>query len=68
MCRPTSPVHSMRPARDSHWPERLHGDETRTIREYAEQNTKRTPLTLSVGGERHARRWHQHPLANEPRQ
>jgi hypothetical protein len=72
-----SPVHSMRPARDTceqcHWPERFHGDETRTIREYAEdeKNTETvTPLTLYVGGGS-ARRgvgtgihWHMN-LANE---
>jgi nitrate/TMAO reductase-like tetraheme cytochrome c subunit len=52
-----SPVRNMRPARDTceqcHWPERFHGDEVRTIREYAEdeKNTETvTPLTLYVGG------------------
>ena len=52
-----SPVKNMRPARDTcercHWPERFHGDEIRTIREYAEDETNTetvTPLTLYVGG------------------
>ena len=52
-----SPVHSMRPARDTceqcHWPEKFHGDEVRTIREYAadEENSEMvTTLTLFVGG------------------
>jgi hypothetical protein len=52
-----SPVRSMRPARDTceqcHWPEKLHGDEVRVIREYAEdeQNTETvTTLTVFVGG------------------
>jgi hypothetical protein len=47
----------MRPARDTcercHWPERFHGDEVRTIREYAEDEANSetvTPLTLYVGG------------------
>jgi hypothetical protein len=52
-----SPVHSMRPARETcetcHWPEKLHGDEVRTFREYAEdeRNTETaTTLTMFVGG------------------
>lgn len=52
-----SPVHSMRPARDTcqncHWPEKFHGDEERVFREYAddEQNTETvTALTMFVGG------------------
>ena len=52
-----SPVHSMRPARETceqcHWPEKLHGDEVRVFREYAddEQNTETvTTLKLFVGG------------------
>jgi hypothetical protein len=52
-----SPVRNMRPARDTcercHWPERFHGDEVRTIREYAEDEANSetvTPLTLYVGG------------------
>ena len=52
-----SPVHSMRPARDTceqcHWPEYFHGNEARVIREYAEDehNTETvTNLTLFVGG------------------
>jgi hypothetical protein len=52
-----SPVHAMRPARDTcegcHWPEKFHGNEVKVIREYAEdeQNTEtETPLTLYVGG------------------
>jgi hypothetical protein len=47
----------MRPARDTcegcHWPEKFHGDEVKTIREYAEDETNSetvTPLTLYVGG------------------
>jgi hypothetical protein len=72
-----SPVSSMRPARDTceqcHWAERFHGDETRTIREYAEDemNTETvTPLTLYVGGGSATRgigtgiHWHMN-LANE---
>ena len=52
-----SPVHAMRPARETcetcHWPEKLHGDEVRLFREYAEdeQNTETvTTLTMFVGG------------------
>lgn len=52
-----SPVRNMRPARETceqcHWPEKFHGDETRPIREYAEDETNTetvTPLTLYVGG------------------
>jgi hypothetical protein len=52
-----SPVHSMRPARDTcencHWPEKFHADEVRVFREFAEdeQNTETaTTLTLFVGG------------------
>lgn len=52
-----SPVHTMRPARDTceqcHWPEKFHGDEVRVIREYAddEKNTETaTTLVLHVGG------------------
>jgi nitrate/TMAO reductase-like tetraheme cytochrome c subunit len=52
-----SPIRNMRPARDTcqhcHWPEKFHGDEVRTIREYAEDETNTetvTPLTLYVGG------------------
>jgi nitrate/TMAO reductase-like tetraheme cytochrome c subunit len=52
-----SPVRNMRPARDTcaacHWPEKFHGDEVRTIREYSEDETNSetvTPLTLYVGG------------------
>ncbi|MGH9255553.1 MAG: NapC/NirT family cytochrome c [Vicinamibacterales bacterium] len=52
-----SPVQSLRPARDTceqcHWPEKVHGDRVRTIREYAndEGNTESvTTLQLHVGG------------------
>ena len=52
-----SPVHSMRPARDTceqcHWPEKFHGDELKSIHEYAEDETNTetvTPLTVYVGG------------------
>jgi nitrate/TMAO reductase-like tetraheme cytochrome c subunit len=52
-----SPVHSMRPARETcetcHWPEKLHGDEVRVFREYAEDeaNTETaTTMTMFVGG------------------
>jgi hypothetical protein len=52
-----SPVRSMRPARDTygryHWPEKLHGDQMRVIREYADdqKNTETaTTLVLHVGG------------------
>jgi len=52
-----SPVHSMRPARDTceqcHWPEKQHGDKTRLIEEFAddEQNTGTvTKLLVHVGG------------------
>ncbi|MBI4264370.1 MAG: NapC/NirT family cytochrome c [Acidobacteria bacterium] len=52
-----SPVRTMRPARETceqcHWPEKFHGDRTRTIREYAsdEANTESvTTLRLHVGG------------------
>ena len=51
------PVKTMRPARDTcegcHWPEKFHGDEVKTIREFAEdeKNTETvTPLTMHVGG------------------
>jgi nitrate/TMAO reductase-like tetraheme cytochrome c subunit len=72
-----SPVHTMRPARDTceqcHWPEKFDGDEVRVIREYAddEQNTESvTNLTLFVGGGSSALgvgtgiHWHMH-LNNE---
>jgi nitrate/TMAO reductase-like tetraheme cytochrome c subunit len=52
-----SPVKSMRPARftceNCHWPEKVHGDEVRVFRDYAddEQNTETaTTLALLVGG------------------
>ena len=76
MCRPTSPVHSMRPARDTceqcHWAERFHGDETRTMREYAEdeQNTETDAADALRGGGSTTRgvgtsiHWHMN-LANE---
>lgn len=51
------PVRNLRPARDTcercHWPEQMHGDRIRLIREYAddEQNTESvTKLTVHVGG------------------
>jgi nitrate/TMAO reductase-like tetraheme cytochrome c subunit len=52
-----SPVHDMRPAtftcESCHWPESVHGDKVRVIREYAddEPNSETaTTLTLFVGG------------------
>ena len=52
-----SPVKTMRPARftceNCHWPEKLHGDELRVFREYAddEQSTETaTIMTMFVGG------------------
>jgi nitrate/TMAO reductase-like tetraheme cytochrome c subunit len=52
-----TPVRTLRPARETceqcHWPEKLHGDELRVFREYAEDegNTETaTTLTLFVGG------------------
>lgn len=52
-----SPVHSMRPARDTcegcHWPEKFHGDRIKEFREYTEdeENTETTTqMTLLVGG------------------
>jgi NapC/NirT cytochrome c family protein len=52
-----SPVHSMRPARftceNCHWPEKLHGDELRVFREYADDETSTettTVMTMFVGG------------------
>lgn len=51
------PAHLIRPARDTcercHWPEELHGDRTRVIREFAndEKNSESTTtLRLHVGG------------------
>jgi nitrate/TMAO reductase-like tetraheme cytochrome c subunit len=51
------PAHLIRPARDTcercHWPEEMHGDVTKVIREYAndEQNTESTTtIRLHVGG------------------
>jgi nitrate/TMAO reductase-like tetraheme cytochrome c subunit len=52
-----SPVHSMRPARftceNCHWPEKLHGDELRVFREYADDEASTetvTTMTMFVGG------------------
>jgi nitrate/TMAO reductase-like tetraheme cytochrome c subunit len=52
-----SPVETLRPARDTceqcHWPEKFHGDKTRVIREFGEdeQNTETaTTLQVHVGG------------------
>ena len=54
-----APVRSMRPARDTcqvcHWDERHHGDKTRLIREYADDEKSSetvTTLQLHVGGGR----------------
>jgi nitrate/TMAO reductase-like tetraheme cytochrome c subunit len=53
----TSPVHDLRPARDTcercHWPEKFHGDKAEVIREYGndEANTEAvTRLMVHVGG------------------
>lgn len=69
-----SPVHSLRPARDTceqcHWPERFTGDLVRTFRSYAddEANTEDTTvLRLHVGGASdkyggpQGIHWHIHP-------
>jgi hypothetical protein len=52
-----SPVHNLRPARETcercHWPEKLHGDKIRLVKEYAsdEANTESvTRLLVHVGG------------------
>jgi nitrate/TMAO reductase-like tetraheme cytochrome c subunit len=52
-----TPVHNMRPARETceqcHWPEKLHGDRLRTIREYgdaAENPETITTMQVHVGG------------------
>jgi NapC/NirT cytochrome c family protein len=52
-----SPVHNLRPARDTceqcHWPEKFHGDKVEVIREYAndEKSTESvTRLMVHVGG------------------
>jgi len=52
-----SPVHSMRPARETcehcHWPEKFHGDRPKIIYEYAsdEKNTESmTKLMIHIGG------------------
>ncbi len=52
-----APVRSMRPARDTcancHWPEKMHGDTLRQIREYADDEKSSetvTTLQLHVGG------------------
>jgi hypothetical protein len=52
-----SPVHNMRPARETceqcHWPEKLHGDRPRTIREYGDDETNSETVTtfqVHVGG------------------
>jgi len=55
--KPVPSPRDMRPARDTcescHWSEKFHGDRTRTLREYAddEQNTETTTvLVMHVGG------------------
>jgi hypothetical protein len=55
-----SPVHTLRPARDTcetcHWPEKIHGDRLKVIREYAddEENSETTTtLRIHVGGGSH---------------
>jgi nitrate/TMAO reductase-like tetraheme cytochrome c subunit len=52
-----APVHNMRPARETceqcHWPEKLHGDRPRTIREYSDAETNPESITtflVHVGG------------------
>ena len=71
-----SPVHNLRPARDTceqcHWPEKFHGDKVNVIREYGndEKNTESvTKLMVHIGGGSErlgvAQR---HPLAHERRQ
>ena len=52
-----SPIRTMRPARftceNCHWPEKLHGDETRVFREYADDEPSTetaTIMTMFVGG------------------
>ena len=52
-----APVHNMRPARETceqcHWPEKLHGDRPRTIREYADDEANSettTTFQVHVGG------------------
>src|SRR6185503_14283682 len=52
-----SPVHSMRPARETcehcHWPEKFHGDRPKIVYEYAndEKNTESTTkLMIHIGG------------------
>ena len=52
-----TPVHSMRPARDTcatcHWPEKMHGDKLRVIKEYADDEASSeavTELEMRIGG------------------
>jgi hypothetical protein len=52
-----SPIETMRPARftceNCHWPEKLHGDELRVFREYADDEASRetaTTMMMFVGG------------------
>jgi hypothetical protein len=52
-----TPVHSMRPARETcgtcHWPEKIHGDRLRVIKDYADDEASTetiTTLDLRVGG------------------
>ena len=52
-----SPVHNMRPARETceqcHWPEKMHGDRPRVIREFADDEANSETVTtfeLHVGG------------------
>jgi hypothetical protein len=51
------PVHNMRPARETceqcHWPEKLHGDRPKTVREYSDAETNPETVTtflVRVGG------------------
>ena len=52
-----TPVHTMRPARETcatcHWPEKIHGDKLKVVREYADDEANSetvTALELHVGG------------------
>lgn len=52
-----TPVHSMRPARDTcatcHWPEKMHGDKLKVIKEYGDDEASSetvTALEMRIGG------------------
>ncbi len=69
-----TPIATMRPARETcgtcHWPEKIHGDRLKVIRDYGDDEASSetvTTLELRVGGgSDDARDWRGHPLAHAP--